>query len=363
MSGLSGIDGGRMDGFSRLWIDPKGARHHYPYPMFIQERPDQIPAYWAYAKHFELADMFFSAMYGPTGPEQLWSVAGSSAGFTDHEANPSQYGNNPIARQYCDDPAERISGFAKGTDPRSSSIMHMEYGPAPGKIRSAWRQLPACIRDRSFVTLPQELSAAHVSWKEYRGNNDFVQPLRQVKAVWDNRRLRAHVQTPDRFLADVRAGTLPTVSWLTPSFGQSDHPPGSMCRGENWTVQMLDAVMANHRLWAHTAVILTWDDFGGFYDHVEPPHYDIYGLGPRVPMILISPWAAQRIEHQVMSFDSVLNFVEAITGVKRLPQQRPADSGDLAALNDMMGAFDFNKTPAQVLRPLRLQQRSCAGLP
>jgi phospholipase C len=360
LSGLVAIDGGRMDGFSRLWIGT-GSNPGVKYHMFIQERSDQIPAYWAYAKRFELADMFFSPIYGPTGPEHLWSVAGSSAGFTDNEHGGGQVGNDPQPRQYCDDPAERAPGFPKGTDRVSPQIMQMEFGPSPFKVQTLWHQLPACITDSKFVTLPQELAAAHVSWKEYRGNNDYVQPLRQVKAVWDNPNLRSHIKTPDRFLADVRAGTLPTVSWLTPPFGQSDHPPTSMCEGENWTVEMLDALMSHRRLWNQTAVILTWDDFGGFYDHVLPPHYDIYGLGPRVPLIVISPWARHIVNHDVMSFDSVLNFVEALTGVRRLQDQRPPTPGDAADTNNMLGAFNFTRSPSQLIPPLHRAERPCSG--
>src|SRR5205807_2221207 len=116
----------------------------------------------------------------------------------------------------------------------------------------------------------------------------------------------AHVTTPDRFLADLRGrGTLPAVSWLTPPLGVSDHPATSICGGENWAVQMLNAVIRS-RYWGSTLVILTWDDDGGFYDHVAPPHQDIYGLGPRVPAILISPWVRLTVNHQAMSFDSVL---------------------------------------------------------
>jgi phospholipase C len=127
--------------------------------------------------------------------------------------------------------------------------------------------------------------------------------------------------------------------------------------GENWTVRMLNAVMAGPD-WRHTAVVLTWDDFGGFYDHVPPPHPDIYGLGPRVPAIIISPWARVTVNHQLMSFDSMLNLVETLFSLPPLPQQR-TDSPkriDVAAANNMLSAFNFEKehTP-----PLILKQRAC----
>ena len=137
----------------------------------------------------------------------------------------------------------------------------------------------------------------------------------------------------------------------------SDHPPFSICRGENWTIRMLNALMRSPA-WRTTAVILTWDDFGGFYDHVAPPHPDIYGLGPRVPMILISPRVRSGVDHEAMSFDSMTNLVEAIFDLPRLPQQR-TDSprgSDPPARSDMLGAFDFTGTPTA---PLLLAQRKC----
>src|SRR5439155_22342798 len=93
---------------------------------------------------------------------------------------------------------------------------------------------------------------------------------------------------------DAAAGTLPPVSWLVEPGGVSEHPPHSVCAGENWTVQQLNAVMGNAAMWQETVVILTWDDFGGFYDHVVPPRkapntYIEYGL--RVPTLLISPYS------------------------------------------------------------------------
>ena len=103
-------------------------------------------------------------------------------------------------------------------------------------------------------------------------------------------------------------------------------------------------------------VVLIWDDFGGFYDHVPPPHPDIYGLGPRVPSIVISPWARRGVNSTVLSTDSVLAFVERLHGLSRLPlQRRPVDAGDPAG-NDMLGLFDFTQTP---IRPLVLSERHC----
>jgi hypothetical protein len=124
--------------------------------------------------------------------------------------------------------------------------------------------------------------------------------------------------------------------------------------------------------WKSTVVILTWDDSGGLYDHVPPPHPDICGLGPRVPAIIISPWSRVTVNHEPMSFDSVLNFLEHWAGVPRLPQQRvPASAtahtdpsaNDLLGSNGLRPAFDFSRTASQLLKPLVLARRDCSKLP
>jgi phospholipase C len=122
-----------------------------------------------------------------------------------------------------------------------------------------------------------------------------------------------------------------------------------MCAGEDWTVEYLNALMKS-QYWDSTAVILTWDDFGGFYDHVAPPHVDLYGLGPRVPAIVISPYARPGfIDHTTYEFASVLRFIETIFDVP------PLTSRDAQAA-DMLSAFDFSQQP---LDPLVLHQRRC----
>jgi phospholipase C len=207
-----------------------------------------------------------------------------------------------------------------------------------------------------FPTLPDQLAAHGDSWREYRGDNVWVQPVRMVRHLWRSDRIRTfNVTNEEAFLHDAAAGQLPAVSWLTPSMADSDHPPQSICRGENWTVRMLNAIQ-NSPQWDTTAVVLTWDDFGGQYDHVPPPHPDIYGLGARAPAIIISPWARQGVLTRPASFDSMLRFAQRIFGLGLLRQQRTNALGnDGPAAYDLLGAFQFdNKLPKLIL-----QQRNC----
>src|SRR5262249_44652423 len=119
-----------------------------------------------------------------------------------------------------------------------------------------------------------------------------------------------HVASTAQFLADAQSGRLPAMSWLFPSSPSSEHPPESVCEGEKWTVRQLNALMQGPD-WNSTAVFVTYDDFGGFYDHVSPPRLDAFGLGPRVPLLIISPFAkAGAISHTVYEHSSILKFVE-----------------------------------------------------
>jgi phospholipase C len=358
VSGLLGIRGGEMDGFGSLGRGD-------PLRPYVWYSKAQIPAYWAYASRYELADRFFSAVYGPTGPEQLWSVAGSSAGFTSLESDiPPQSFGTGAPREYCDDPEERGYRFARWRQARDPEVMRVEYeSPKDIVFGGYWRAVWPCVKDPRFESLPEQMTDEGVSWRQYRGENGFVDPLRQIWRARNNPDVWRHRTTPERYLEDLSKGFLPKVAWLTPPLILSDHPPGSICEGENWAVRMLNALMRKPKLWNTTAVILTWDDFGGFYDHVAPPHSDIYGYGPRVPAIVISPWARRVVNHESMSPDSVLNFIETLFGLDPPPDQRDADPSlapsddpsvnDLLGTNGTTGVFQFDDPLPRTILPLR----------
>jgi phospholipase C len=332
--GISAINGGRMNCFN-----PIG---------FVQYQQADIPNYWTYAQHFTLADRFFTSIYGPTGVEHLWTFAAQSDRFVDHE-RPGQFGTG--RREFCDDPSELAFSLPDVGRQMQEHLYRLEEQGAAGadQIQTYYRPRWPCT---DVAVLPDRLDAAGISWKDYLGENEWVQPLRMVRHVrfssmYDN------VVPAAAFLKDLHAGKLPSVSWLTPPFGLSEHPPASMCAGENWTVQILNALMESPE-WSSTAVVLTWDDFGGFYDHVTPPHVDLYGLGPRVPALIISPYAKPgAIDHTTYEFASVLRFIETVFDVP------PLTSRDAGA-SDMLSAFDFNQQP---LDPLVLTERTCPAAP
>ena len=340
VSGIIAINGGRMNCFDQL---VNGGQLQ----GYVQYTADQIPAYWSYAEHFALADRFFSSSYGPTAVEHYWIVASQSDRFVDNERpNEGQAGTGP-AGGYCDDPLERAWSFRQLSSVDGHRAFDLETHVKTTQLQNRyWIERWPC---HDIRTLPDLLQARGIPWKYYLSVAPYFDILRAIPHIrygpmWND------VVAEERFILDVRAGSLPAVSWLLPPVAESDHPGyGDLCDGENWTVRAINAIMQSPA-WKHTAIVLTWDDFGGFYDHVPPPHLDVYGMGPRVPAIIISPWSKPgTIFHRTADFSSVLRFIETIFHLPSLTER------DRRA-NDLMGAFDFSQDPNP---PLVLPQRDC----
>jgi phospholipase C len=305
---LQAIDGGKMDGFDLTTgnLDAYGRMSE-----------QYVPNYWAYAQRFVLADRFFTAVHGPSFPNHLFTVAPQSGGVMDNTNNDGQGIN-------CD-------GTTTGTVP----VMDQN-----GNVT----QQSPCV---DFETLPDLLEAAGISWTYYGGG--ILNTIRHIR----NGPLWKRIREPSEFLSDTTAGTLPAVSWVLPPEGMGEHAPDSVCQGENWTTQVLNAIMLSPE-WNSTVVFMLWDDFGGYYDHVSPPQVDRFGLGPRVPLLIMSPFAKPRyVSHTVYEQSSILKFVE------RRYHLAPLTARDEIA-SDMLDSFDFSQAPQP---PFILAPRSCPAEP
>ncbi len=316
-------DNGAMDRFNQ---GPCGTA---PYPCYQEAQQSDIPNYWAYARQYVLGDNTFSSLTGPSFPNHLYSVAGGSGPDIPHSAiaNPI----NASGKWGCDAPSGATVKLYNGTT-----------------------QYP-CF---NYSTLVDEMNAAGVSWKYYT-------PLAgELGSQWDaldafsQDRTSPNIVEWSQFAKDAAANTLPKFSWLVAPGPDSEHPGTggnvySMCTGENWTVTQLNALMQSPA-WASTAVFLTWDDYGGFYDHVAPVKVDALGYGFRVPLMVISPYAYAQgnpsnshIDHASYEFSSVLRFAEDVFNLPSLGR-RDASAGDL------MQAFDFTSVHnAPLVLPLR----------
>jgi phospholipase C len=328
-AGIRAVNGGRMNGFDRIGGGKKGL-------SYTQYRQWQIPAYWRYAKSFGLGDRMFSSMYGPSVPEHMFVVAATSGRIVSNEITYA----GPKNGRYCEDPSERFYRLG-----RNSNLMRWERNVRIHRILKMFQIVRACT---DVNTILPELERKGVSWRYY-AHEDQTQlaplAIKEIRrtARWEN------VVPPKQFREDALAGTLPGVSYVLPPFQYNEHLQDgrSMCAGENWTIRQVNAVMRGPD-WDSTAVFITWDDFGGLYDHVAPPQVDAFGLGPRVPLLVISPWAkAGHIGHTTYEFSSFLAFLERLHGIAPLTRR------DRAA-NDMFDMFDFTQAP---LGELILEQR------
>jgi phospholipase C len=196
-------------------------------------------------------------------------------------------------------------------------------------------------------------AAPPVPWKQPSRSGYIWSAYASVRHIRDDpKQWDSHVFPVQHVIDDIDGHRLPPVTWITPNFALSEHPEYNFCHGENWTTQVVDAIMRSP-MWKDTAIFLTWDDWGGFYDHVPPPQVDRFGLGIRVPLLVISPYAKQGfIDHRHGEFSSVLRFIEDNWG---LPQLTKRD-GEADNLSE---AFDFSR-PARPPDPLPLR-RDCKG--
>jgi phospholipase C len=205
-------------------------------------------------------------------------------------------------------------------------------------------------------TIFDRLEEAGVSWKFYVQNYDprityraTVHTDRGSQVVWvpllnyaryiDNPKLFSHIVDLEQYFQDLHAGTLPEVAYIAPA-GSSEHPPGSIHAGERFVRTLVNGLITS-KYWPKSAFMWTYDDWGGWYDHVRPPKLDRFGAGFRVPALLVSPYARRgHIEHTQLDFTSILRFIEDNWSL------RPLTKRDAEA-NSIEGAFDFKQAPRQ----------------
>jgi phospholipase C len=282
---IAAIDGGRMDDF-----DPLGR---------VQYRPSDIPTYWAYARHYGLGVNFFDDAETSSTPNHIAMVAAQTGGdFSTSNKIPG-----------CSSP---LNVVVLDRDVNGNET----YGRPCYNINS----------------IPEELTKAGLTWKFY-GGGDLWDPLLYIQNLSNTPRLR-----PQQIITDANNNALPNVSFVAPEAEQeSDHPPELIQPAENFIASIINAIIKSSD-WPSTAIFITWDDFGGFYDNVPPPQVDAVGMGPRAPLLVISPYAKPGyISTDLGEFASFDKFIEANFGLPSLGA-RDAQSG----ISNLMDFFDFS---------------------
>jgi phospholipase C len=313
-----------------------------PERVMVYHVESDIPNYWAYAREFVLQDHMFEPVASWSLPSHLYMVSAWSAEC----AEPSV-------------PGIHLEGYQKGAASCRSDLAR--------KHAENTLDTPFAWTDVTWL-----LNRHHVSWGYYLdggsrqpGQKSGVPPIWNVLPrftdVHQDRQV-GNVQPLDRFLAAVEAGTLPAVSWIAPDKKDSEHPSAKVSVGQSYVTRLVNAIMQGPE-WNSTAIFLSWDDWGGFYDHVQPPQIDELGYGIRVPALVISPYAKKGfVDHQILSFDSYLKFIEDdFLDGERLdpktdgrPDPRPSVREAASILGDLRQDFDFSQEPRV---PLLLPER------
>ncbi len=359
-SAAADINGGMMDGFvaqqqqgligcEQSFNPACGSSGGRADVMGYHDGSD-IPSYWTYARDFVLQDHMFESNSSWSLPAHLFLVSGWSAHCTRHG-----------------DPMSCTNALQSPGNPTDFGRKHRMSVPTPPDY--AWTDLTYLLHkhDSSWAyyvltgTQPDcennaAMSCAPVA--QGRRTPGIWNPLPYFDTVRQDGQT-GNIQSLGNFFAAAEAGTLPAVSWVVPNGAVSEHPPALVSTGQSYVTGLINAIMRSPD-WDSTAIFLTWDDWGGFYDHVGPPRVDENGYGLRVPGLLISPFARRGyIDHQTLSFDAYIKFIEDdFLGGQRLdpntdgrPDPRPTVREDASQLGDLVREFDFSQAP---LAPLLL---------
>ena len=352
-SAVSDINGGKMDGFiataqrrSRRRCGGQNPNCGGGPNVMGYHDGRELGNYWKYARDFVLQDHLFEPNASWSLPQHLFMVSEWSA-YCKRIGNPMSCVNELEAPDFPPDFRSRNVNF---------------HPPAAGRPDYAWTDLTYLLH------------AHHVSWAYYvmtgsepdcaNGLDDcspvpqrartpgIWNPLPYFDTVKQDGEL-GNIRDLREFYAAARDGTLPAVVWITPAAPYSEHPPALVSRGQAYVTGLINTIMRSPD-WNSTAIFLTWDDWGGFYDHVPPPHVDDNGYGLRVPAMVISAYARRGfIDHQTLSHDAYVKFIEDdFLDGRRIdpkndgrPDQRPTVREDVSILGDLRKDFDFNQPP------------------
>src|SRR5579884_1393460 len=350
---IADVDGGKMDGFiaqseggnKGCGTQPNCAAAA-PSDVMGYHTAQEIPNYWKYAQDFVLQDHMFESVDSWSVPSHLYLVSGWSAKC--YNGDPTTCTNDPAANDIAE------PGFNNKNKKNVNTtvdygwtdltyLLHKDNVPWAYYVFNGTE--PDCEDSSAMTCAPVKQNAKTASiWN----------PLPYFDTVKQDNQLN-NIQSLTNFYSAAKNGSLPAVSWIAPSGAVSEHPPAKVSAGQAYVTGLINTIMKSPN-WDSTAIFLSWDDWGGFYDHVVPPTIDQNGLGLRVPGIVISPYAKLGyIDHQTLSFDSFNKFIEDdfLNGQRIDPQTdgrpdpRPDVRENSPQLGNLVNDFNFNQAPRQ----------------
>jgi phospholipase C len=318
---VTDYDGGKMDGFDLVPVAGQYGTYVYQYVD-----PAQIQPYWTMAKEYALADHMFQTEGSGSFIAHQDLIRGNTA-INSTESLIDEPHGEPWG---CDAPPGTVTPLL------TASGQYIVDGPFP------------CL---GYDTLRDLLDAAHVSWRYYLPGltvdvGGLWNAFDAIRVVRYGPEWSTNISTPDtNIFTDISKRRLRSVSWLIPDFVNSDHPGAGSDTGPSWVAQVVNAI-GQSLYWKSTAIIVVWDDWGGWYDHVAPPQLDYAGLGFRVPMLVISPYINRgTISHTQYEYGSIIRFIENNWKLGRL---RRSTDRRAESIEDL---FDFDLTP-RVFHPI-----------
>lgn len=323
-SWLTGYNNGKMNGFDLINYGKEPPRALYQYV-----NPDQVRPYWELASQYVLADHMFQTQ----GSGSFTAHQDLIAGGTMIDSTKALIDFPTLSPWGCDAPAGTLTTLVT----QSNQVLPND-GPFP------------CLHYR---TLRDTLDAKGITWRYYAPEvgksfgGDLWNAFDAIAAVRHGPEWTTNVTWPEtNVFKDISGNSLPSVAWVIPDFQNSDHPGAGGDAGPSWVAQVINAI-GKSSAWSSTAIIVVWDDWGGWYDHVRPPGTMQYGgLGFRVPMLVVSPFAKRGyVMHADYEFGSIIKLVEENW---QLPSLGTTDVRAASFLND---AFDFTQSP-RTFQPL-----------
>jgi phospholipase C len=299
-------DGGKQDGFDLE--KTAGNTFGYSHPQYGYVPHVESQLYFRIAGRYVLGDAMFASHLDASFVSHQYMIAGQAASSV----------NLPSTAWGC--PGGK-------SDLVQTLTLRRKYGP----------HQQACF---DYQTLADELDAAGLDWRYYAAQADYIwsgyQAVKHIRYGSDWSKIEA---PSNLIISDVKGGYLPAVTWVTPALVDSDHSSSGSADGPQWVASVINAI-GESPYWDSTAIFVMWDEWGGWYDHVAPVQLDYDGLGFRVPLLVVSPYAKRGyVSHVQYETGSILRFIEDQFGLGRLA------ASDRRATSPAKDCFDFKRAP------------------